>query len=165
MKRMSRRLISTSIAALLVSSMAYAEPVWHCSRNGNSDITDASAQVQAPSLENQFSIASYNSSAEAIGVSVRDLIDIYTGTPVSLGGLPLSGCFLVKNESLTVAALTSLGIKPNTIEALARRSSIVQSNLHHVTDETQMSSCIAKNFPAVGYLSVGTHTSKLMPCF
>ena len=161
MKQMRCRYLSTLIATVLTATTAYADPVWHCSRNSDNE----SVAINTPTLENQFSIASSNSSAEVIGVSVRDLIDIYTGMPVRLGGLPLSGCFLAGDESLTVNALTSLGIKRQTIEALARKNSIVQSNLYYVNSEAQMGTCIAKNFPAVGYLSVPTETNKLMPCF
>jgi hypothetical protein len=54
--------------------------VWHCSRNSN----DADVAVAAPAQQDQFSIESLNSSADVIGASVRDLIDIYTGTPVRI---------------------------------------------------------------------------------
>ena len=160
MKQMTRRL-SCVIALMFAATHACADPVWHCSRNSD----DSSAAIATPAQENQFSIASFNSSAEVIGVSVRDLIDIYTGTSVRIGGLPLSACFLIGNDVLTNSALTSLGIKQNTIAALARKSSIIQSNLHYVNDEEQMAACIGRNFPAVGYLSVPKETNKILPCF
>lgn len=160
MKHM-RQHLSCVIALLFTATNAYADPVWHCSRNLN----DANVAIATPAQEDQFSIASFNSSADVIGVSVRDLIDIYTGTPVRIGGLPLSACFLVGNDSLTITALTSLGINLGTIEALARKSSIVQNNLYYVNDEIQMSACIARHFPAVGYMSTTAETDKVMPCF
>jgi hypothetical protein len=156
-----KRYLSGVIASLFAAASVYADPVWHCSRNSN----ESNAAIATPAVENQFSIASFNSSAEVIGVSVRDLIDVYTGTAVRIGGLPLSACFLVGNDALTVSALTSLGLNLKTIGSLARKSSIVQSNLYHVNDETQMGACIAKNFPAVGYLNKPIETDNYLPCF
>ncbi len=161
MKKYIVRSLCIFMAYAFSATNTSASPVWHCSRNTNDDNT----AIVTPAQEDQFSIASVNSSAEVIGVSVRDLIDIYTGTPARIGGLPLSACFLTGNEHLTHAALTSLGIQLKTIEALARKSSIVQNNLYYVSDETQMSACIAKNFPAVGYLSKPVDSAKILPCF
>ena len=151
--------LSSVLACLLATTSALATPVWHCSRNANQTASDTTAQAD------QFSIASFNSSADVIGVSVRDLIDVYSGTPVYVGRAMLSACFLVGNEPLTQEALLSLGIKPNAIEALSRKSAIVSSNLYYVRDESQMSACIAKNFPAVGYASKPIETPYLLPCF
>lgn len=159
--RPMRRYLSCVLALLLNATTVYADPVWHCSRNSN----DSSTSIATPAQEDQFSIASFNSSADVIGVSVRDLIDVYTGTAVRIGGLPLSACFFVGNDELTVSALTSLGLNLKTIESLARKSSIVQSNLYHVHTEAQMGACISKNFPAVGYLNVPTETDNFLPCF
>jgi hypothetical protein len=161
MKKSIGRNLNAWMACVLIATNTSASPVWHCSRNTNDDNT----AIATPAQEDQFSIASINSSAEVIGVSVRDLIDIYTGTPARIGGLPLSACFLAGNEQLTHEALSSLGVQLKTIEALARKSSIVQNNLHYVSDETQMRACIAKNFPAVGYLSKPVDSAKIMPCF
>jgi hypothetical protein len=123
--------------------------------------TSSSQQAQ----ENNFSIASFNASADVIGVSISDLIDIYSGVPVRIGGLQLSACFMPTHQGLTSAALTSLGLQSSAIQALARKSSIVQNNLHSVTTEKQMVSCIAQHFPAVGYLDEPTHTNEVQPCF
>lgn len=158
-----RRYLSGVVASILMATSALAAPVWHCSRSANTDAD--SNLVATPAKEDQFSIASFNSSADVIGVSVRDLIDIYTGTPVRIGGLPLSACFLLGNEQLTNEALSSLGINHNTIQALARKSNIVHSNVYYVSDEAQMNACITKNFPAVGYLSNPIDTTKIQPCF
>jgi hypothetical protein len=113
----------------------------------------------------QFSLASMSSAPDVIGVSIRDLIDIYSGVPVRVGALPLSACFMPGQDALSLAALQSLGLQPSAIQALARKSSIVQSNLHLVTDEQQMSACISRHFPAVGYLSKPVDTDKVLPCF
>jgi hypothetical protein len=77
----------------------------------------------------------------------------------------LSACFLVGNEPLTQEALLSLGIKPSAIEALSRKSAIVSSNLYYVKDESQMSVCIGKNFPALSYASRPIETPYVLPCF
>lgn len=161
MKKHIFKSLSALIACVLTAAPTSASPVWHCSRITNDDNT----AIATPAKEDQFSIASFNSSAEVIGVSVRDLIDVYTGTPARIGGLPLSACFLAGDDQLTREALTSLGIQLKTIEALARKSSIVQNNLYYVNDEAQMSACIARNFPAVGYLEKPVDSAKIMPCF
>lgn len=138
------------------------EPVWLCSRNDNQ--TPQIADVQAPN-EHQFSIASINSATDVISVSVRDLIDVYNGTPIRVGGMPLSACFLSADDQLTSKALTSLGLNQASAQALARKNAITQNNLHPVKDEEQMSSCIARNYPAVGYASRFIETSDVLPCF
>ena len=144
---------------LLGVNNCWADPVWHCSRNGEQSKGDILAQAD------QFSLASMGSSEDVIGVSIRDLIDVYSGRPVKIGGEALSACFISGENAGTVSALQSLGLKPAAIQALARKSTIVQSNLYLATDEVQMKTCIAKHFPAVGYLSEPTETVHFMPCF
>jgi hypothetical protein len=141
--------------------LANADPIWHCSRIGSGLEQVVTSQTQ----DNQFSIASFGASADTIGVSIGDLIDIYSGVAVSIGGLPLSACFISGNEEITTVALTSLGLKPAVIQALARKSSIVQSNLHAVATKRQMLNCIEQHFPAVGYLEEVSTTDKVNPCF
>jgi hypothetical protein len=147
---------------VMVTSSALADPVWHCSRNTQEA---ALAQKEASAQENRFFIASFNSAADVIEVSVRDLIDVYTGVPVRVGGMPLSACFLAGNDSLTSSALASLGLSLAPIQAMARKSNIVQNNLHIATDEPQMLNCVAKNFPAVGYASQPHESKDVLPCF
>jgi hypothetical protein len=113
----------------------------------------------------QFSLASMSSVPDVIGVSIRDLIDIYSGVPVRVGDLPLSACFIPGQDPLSLAALKSLGLQTPAIQALARKSALVQSNLYLVTDEQQMHACISRHFPAVGYLSKPVNTDKILPCF
>jgi hypothetical protein len=137
------------------------DPIWHCSRLAAGAEQTGATQAQ----ENQFSVASFSASTDTIGVSIGDLIDIYSGVAVSVGGLPLSACFISGNEEITTVALTSLGLKPSVIQALARKSSIVQSHLFAVTTNKQMLNCIAQNFPAVGYLEEVSTTDKVNPCF
>lgn len=150
------------LCSLAFSFTALADPVWHCSRNIQK-AEDVSSSVQAQ--ENEFSIASFNSSSDVIAVSISDLIDIYSGVPVRIGGLPLSACFIPNQQGLTSAALTSLGLQASAIQALARKSAIVQNNLYPLTTEKQMVSCIAQHFPAVGYLDEPTHSDEVQPCF
>jgi hypothetical protein len=147
------------LVVLLWGSQCWADPVWHCSRNGLTSKGNILAQAE------QFSLASMGSSEDVIGVSIRDLIDVYSGTHVKVGGEPLSACFISGEDTMTASALKSLGLKPVAIQALARKSTIVQSHLYLVTDEVQMKTCIAKHFPAVGYLSEPTETEHFMPCF
>lgn len=152
------RSLSTWLVLACATSV-WADPIWHCSRTGTTEpqnVADASEQ---------FSLASMNSAQDVIGVSIRDLIDIYSGVPVRVGALPLSACFMPGQDALSLAALQSLGLQPSAIQALARKSSIVQSNLHLVTDEQQMRACISRHFPAVGYLSQPVDTDKILPCF
>jgi len=147
------------LAALVAVSNSWADPVWHCSRHGDASKGNVIAQAD------QFSIASMGNTEEVIGVSIRDLMDVYSGVPVKIGGEPLSACFFSGNDAITAPALKSLGLQVTAIQALARKSTIVQSHLYMVSDEKSMQTCIGKHFPAVGYLSKPTETARLMPCF
>lgn len=148
------------LCTVLISTCTWSQPIWHCSRN-----TGAVTDNAKSTIEEQFSIASFNSEVEVIGVSINDLIDVYSGLPIRIGGLPLSACFMPSNERLTNTALTSLGLQPSAIQSLARKSSIVQSNLYLVTNDQQMVSCIEQHFPAVGYLDSPTEAHDVSPCF
>ena len=139
---------------------AFPDAVWHCSRNK----VEAEG-VTSIVLEDQFSIASFNASVDVIGISINDLIDIYSGVPVRIGGLPLSACFMPSDQNLTSTALESLGLQPSATHALSRKNSIVQSNLFFVNTESQMLTCIAGHFPAVGYMSSAKNTNEVQPCF
>lgn len=155
-----RRSVIFSVLMCCLSSGA--EPVWHCSRNtSESDRVSSTDQLQ----DTPFSIASFNSTTDVIGVSINDLIDIYSGFPVRVGGIPLSACFMPADQALTTSALTSLGLRTTVIQALARKSSIVQSNLFPVANKEQMLTCIAQHYPAVGYLNTPTSTDEVHPCF
>jgi len=72
---------------------------------------------------------------------------------VRLSGVPLSACFMPVNDSTTVKALRALGLSADVLSALARKSAIAKSHLYRVTDEEEMKTCIARNQPAVGYLT------------
>jgi hypothetical protein len=103
---------------------------------------------------------------EVIRISLRDLYNVYQDIPTRMsGGLPLSACVITENASLTTAALQSIGTQPLVVKALASQTNLSKSNIHMVRDESAMLSCIAKNHPAIGYLSKDTHTEAVGPCF
>lgn len=139
----------------------WAEAVWHCSRSGQGVVSE----TEPKNASESFSIASIGNASDTIGISIRDLMDVYSAIDVRVSGLPLSACFFPSNDSLTNSAIKSLGLEPNVISALARKSAIAQSHLFRVTDEAQMMRCISKNFPAVGYLSTEQTTDRIAPCF
>ena len=139
---------------------AQAEPIWHCSRVPETvGLSDDEEDSQS------FQLASMGSEMRAIGITLTDLIDVYEGKPVLLNGRRLNACFMPAETPLTVKALTSLGLNAASMQLQARKSAIVQSHLHMVTDEPAMQTCMAKNFPAVGYLSREAQTDRFLPCF
>lgn len=147
------------LAALMGSSPASADAVWHCSR------AQQVSGLALPEAEDNFQSASANPNADAIGISLMDLIDAYSGTTVSLGGRPLTACFMPGGTALSDQALSSLGLNWSVMQQMARKSAIVQSHLQLVTDEAAMLACVAKRFPAVGYLSEPTVNERVVPCF
>lgn len=138
-----------------------AESIWHCSRLPKS----ATEEVAQENTSNQFSLASTSASPDIINISVRDLIDVYSGRPVKVSGEPLSACFLVGNNEISKKILTNLGLNQAVIQSLSKKSSIVQSKLFWVSDDAEMEDCIVKHFPAVGYLANPTSNSAIEPCF
>lgn len=148
------------IAAILNMAVAVpsamAEPVWHCSRS----------DVQIANSSDDFTLAALTLDREVIRISLRDLYLVYQDTPVRLsGGVPLSACVITENASLTTAALQSIGAQPPVVKALASQTNLLKTNIHMVKDESSMLACIAKNHPAIGYLSKDTHTEAVGPCF
>lgn len=158
-----KQLFRFGIAAVVVtlSIGAWAEPLWHRSRLPKS-IKDKMALAETA---DQFSLASTNSSPDIISISVRDLIDVYSGRPVKVSGEPLSACFMIGDSELSRRILTSLGLNQAVIQSLSKKSSIVQSKLFWVSDEAEMQECIIKHFPAVGYLNNPTSNNDIEPCF
>lgn len=149
-----------SLLVIAACGQVWGEPLWHCSKNS----------VESPEQENiqqeaMFSIAGLGGRSDVIGVSLRDLIDVYSGQPVRVGGRPLTACFYPSQHPATSSAMKSLGIQTGAIQSMARGSSIVQSNLKMVNDEKQMITCIGKNFPAVGYLLQETDSERVSTCF
>ena len=149
------------VLSISLLGQAMADTVWHCSKSDESRQT-ASSEI---SLADQFSIASMSSTNAVVGVSIRDLIDIYSGVSVYVGGLPLSACFIPSNEKMSKDALLSLGLQPSVIQTLSRRSAIVESHLYVTSSAEQMLQCIERHYPAVGYLPEATETAVVAPCF
>lgn len=142
---------------LLCCSSAMAEPVWHCSRS----------DVQVADASDDFTLASVNSvEREVIRLSLRDLYTAYLGATVKLTGrMTLSACAIGGDSHLTSTAMATIGTKLTAVKSLANSNTIAGHNIHLVPDEASMLSCIAKNHPAVGFLSKPTHTEAVGPCF
>lgn len=136
---------------------AFANPVWHCSRS----------DVQVADASDDFTLASLNSvEREVIRLSLRDLYSVYLGATVKLtGSFTLSACVFDDNAHITKAAMTSIGAKAAAKKSLANSSSLAAPFVHVVSDEADMLLCIAKNHPAVGFLSKPIHTEAVGPCF
>jgi hypothetical protein len=139
----------------------HAESVWHCSRTPRIDVaTDPRADPG-----DVFKLAEQGPEVDVIRISLRDLIDAYSGISVRLSGVPLSACFMPVNEPTTAKALHALGLHEDVFSALARNSAIAKNHLYRVTDEAEMRACITRHQPAVGYLSDTHTTEQLAPCF
>lgn len=135
------------LSCVLIGTPAWADPVWHCSRS----------DVQIADASNDFTLAALNIEREVIRLSLRDLYDVYQGTPIKLsGGLQLSACIVGNNSKLTATAMNSIGAKPGPA---------IKGALYFIEDESAMLACITKNHPAIGYLSEATHTEAVGPCF
>jgi len=139
----------------------WADAVWHCSRAPVVDV----ATDSRPDPGDLFTLAEQGVADDVIRISVRDLIDVYSGVSVRLSGVPLSACFMPVNDPVTGKTLRALGLSADVLSALARKSAIAKSHLYRVTDEEEMKACIARNHPAVGYLTQAQVTEKLAPCF
>lgn len=153
-------------AWLLIANASAAQSVWHCSRQAALDPSSAdSHQVASGTDDDSFQIASMSPNAHVIGITLRDLVDVYAGVPVRIGGQPLTACFNSDNDPSSEQALTSLGLNTNAMSALARKSAIVRSQLKWVSNQEDMLHCISRNFPAVGYFANAQDTSDVSPCF
>lgn len=152
-------------AFLLFACMAQAQSVWHCSKQTDTGLDEIDqVQASAPN-EDLFQIATMSANVNTIGISLRDLMDVYAGLPVRIGGKPLTACFNNDNHSASEEALSALGLNANTMAALSRKSSIVRSQLVWVSDEGDMMRCMGRHFPAVGYFNSVQETPEVGPCF
>jgi hypothetical protein len=146
----------TLVGWFLCCLSAYADPVWHCSRN----------DVQVADASDDFTLASLSLEREVIRLSLRDLYTVYQGAPVKLtGNFALSACIIGGNSHLSDTAMTSIGAKSATTKALLTPNAVTPQRIHVVQNESDMLSCITKNHPAVGFLSKPTHTEAVGPCF
>lgn len=153
-------LASLGLSLSLAASPAVGEARWHCSRQ-----SEAVGQQEATEDMGIFHLAAMGNRSQSIGITLTDLIEVYEGKPIWVNGRRLNACFMPGDSPLSVQALQSLGLNSATMQLLARRSAIVQSHLQPVTDEASMQACLAKHFPAVGYLSRDTETDRFVPCF
>ncbi len=152
-------LLFAGLAALAQPTLA--DTVWHCSRTPVVEV----AIDNRPDPGDLFTLAEQGVADDVIRISVRDLIDVYSGVNVRLSGVPLSACFMPVNDPVTVKTFRALGLSADVLSALARKSAIAQSHLYRVSDEAEMKVCIARNQPAVGYLTRSESTEQLAPCF
>lgn len=145
------------IGCLLLCSSATADPVWHCSRS----------DVQVADASDDFTLASLNNiEREVIRLSLRDLYTVFQGATVKLtGNITLSACVIEGNSHLTNTAMRTIGAKSAAVKSYVNPRELNHHNIHRVPDEASMISCIAKNHPAVGFLSIPTHTEAVGPCF
>jgi hypothetical protein len=145
---------------LLGTAAAQADAVWHCSR------ASETVDQKKPTLdEDDFQLAAVVPNKQAIGITLMDLMDVYSGQAILINGRRLTACFMPGNTLLSVQALDALGLKASTMQLQARKSAIVQSHLHMVNNEVEMLACIERNFPAVGYLSLEVQTNQAVSCF
>jgi hypothetical protein len=159
------RQLIVGTAWLLIASGSQAQSVWHCSRQTDLDQSGAGSYQAEQSRDDTFQIASMSVNTDVIGITLRDLMDVYAGVPVRIGGKPLTACFNNNNEPSSTEALSSLGLNANAMSALSRKSAIVRSQLKWVSDENDMMHCISRNFPAVGYFTAPQDTAEVSPCF
>lgn len=153
-------LVVSSFNSAAVESPA---AVWHCSRL--SDTESQSGELAEAESQDTFQLATSGMNMDAIGISLMDLMDAYSGKAILVNGQPLTACFMPGETPLSDSALKALGLNPVSMQQQARKSAIVQSNLHMVTSESDMLACISKRFPAVGYLSTVAENERVVPCF
>lgn len=144
----------------LTSTTVAADAHWHCSR-----LPPTVGEAGTAPDEGSFQLASMGNRQLSIGITLTDLIEVYEGKPIWVSGRRLNACFMPGDSPLSQQALQSLGLNAALMQLQARKSAIVASHLHLVTDEAGMQACIAKNFPAVGYLSQEIGTEQVVPCF
>lgn len=158
----SPRLFAMFMVTWSLLNLAHAEnlsqprAIWHCSRNLPEP---PSANAMAP--QDEFKL----SSLDTIGVTLSDLVDVYAGFDVRIGNLPLVGCFMPGQDTMSRHLLESLSLKPHVLQKLSAQSAIVLGQLVPVTDEEHMQICLSKYFPSFGYLSSEVISEKFAPCF
>jgi len=140
---------------------AHAQVVWHCSKHQGR--ASAAPLTSIEQTQDWFHLSGFSS--ETITVSLNDLSDIYRGRRVQLGSQTLTGCFVTGDNPLNQAAYESIGLRWDTLQLMQRRSAIAPGQLSLVRTESDMLSCIANHYPAVGYLSQVHHNDEVAPCF
>ena len=157
-------LVATMLGTCLLAQ-AQTHAVWHCStQTALSDVASPVSMAQtAP--EDTFQIASMSIDANVIGLTLRDIMDVYSGVPVRVSGRPLTACFINDQSNAGREMLEALGLNASTMSALSRKSAIVRSQLQWVSNEEGMLRCMVKHVPAVGYFRDQKDTDDIAPCF
>lgn len=151
-----------TILLCVISLAAKSEAIWHCSRSIEAEPTQDSSSKNTASGD----LTNFDESERlTIEIQIIDLFQAYSGGTISMGIKPLSACFLDRGNPLTRNAMGMLDIDPSSLASLANTDSIVQSKVIPTRNEAQMESCIAKNHPAIGYLSQVIETDQIGPCF
>jgi len=147
---------------LLVSSVALnAQTIWHCSKQSAVWVADQRAQ-KAMAPEDVFQIASINTHPSVIGITLRDLMDAYSGVPVRVSGQALTACVMREPQS---TALESLGIGSGQAASLPQINREGPQPLQWVNTTDDMLSCMLNNHPSVGYFTEFIETPEVLPCF
>jgi hypothetical protein len=161
MKLQLPKIILTTVLSVF-SFHAQSEAIWHCSRSIETAPTENASSKDDISSD----LISFDESEKrTIEIQIIDLFQVYSGGTVSMGIKPLSACFLDRGNPLTMNAMVMLDIDPSSLASLANTDSIVKSKVIPSRNEAQMESCIAKNHPAIGYLSQVIETDHIGPCF
>lgn len=159
------RRVITGFACLLLAGASQAQSVWHCSKHADASLMGEAGQLAEPADHDTFQIAALSNHVDVIGITLRDLMDVYAGVPVRISGEPLTACFNNDSSSGNLEALSSLGLNPNVMTALARDASLVRSQLVAVNNPAHMQSCIERHYPAVGYFTQALDSNQISPCF
>jgi hypothetical protein len=139
--------------------------IWHCSKLSAVQAATHTSQATKVDTANDFTLAAYAADDDVISVSLPEILDVYSGRRVTLGHMELSACLLQGQNELTQQALNSLGINAATARILAKKNSLIQTNLFVVANEEQMVQCISRHFPSVGYLARRFENTEMAPCF
>jgi hypothetical protein len=159
-KGVARAIVAVYLLILPMSKAYATEAVWHCSR-----LQEAVIGGGKLASDDIFHLASSGTNQDSIGITLVDLLDVYSNKPVQINGRAITACFMPGETPLSVTALKSLGLNAASMQQMSRHSAIVQGHFHPVATEGEMESCIRRRYPAVGYLSKVTENEWLTPCF
>lgn len=158
-------LMAAAIFGTCIFAQAQTPAIWHCSKQ--TALTDAASPVSMTQTapKDTFQIASMSIDADVIGLTLIDIMDVYSGIPVRVSGRPLTACFINDQSNAGREMLEALGLNASTMSALSRKSAIVRSQLEWVSNEEGMLRCMVKHAPAVGYFREPKDTDDIAPCF
>jgi hypothetical protein len=153
-------LLACSLLTLSLPNATASTAVWHCSR-----VSEPAGDGGGIEKDDFFKLASMGMSSDSIGLTMMDLLDAYSNKTIRVNGRVLTACFMPGNMPLSNSALSSLGLNSSATQQQARQNAIIQGGLQLVTDEAEMAACIAKRYPAVGYLGRVVEDERVVPCF